>query len=518
MSKSRKAVRSVVIIIIFTLGSKILGFIREMLIAAKFGSGFETDTFFIALTTVSLFRVMITKSINTTMIPVLSEIESKEGKEGKRKHANNLLNIIMLVSLLIIAISWIMSPFLIRIVASGFKGKQFDLAVLLTRIGLPAIFFASVQGVFRGYLQSEMMFTESAAADIPFNFVYIFFLIFLTGSFGIKGLMVTSVLAVASQILIQIPGVRSIGYKHSFTMDFEDRYVKKMLYLIPPILVSAGISDLNKIIDRSLASTLTAGSISALNYSNRLGGLVTGVFVSAITTVMYPMFSQEANKGTYDGLKKAIIQGVNVVLIITIPATIGMIVLANPIVKVAFERGAFDANATYMTAGALVFYAVGLVGRAVRSVLHKVYYSVQDTKTPMVNGAIAVVVNIVLNFILVKFMAHKGLALATSISAIVTALLLLYDLRKKIGSFGFTKSIICGLKSLVASVIMGIVVYFLDINLINYMGNSVISELLALLASAGSGLIVYSILIYLFKVEEVNWIIRSVKDRLSIKK
>src|SRR5699024_1702732 len=189
MSKSRKAVRSVVIIIIFTLGSKILGFIREMLIAAKFGSGFETDTFFIALTTVSLFRVMITKSINTTMIPVLSEIESKEGKEGKRKHANNLLNIIMLVSLLIIAISWIMSPFLIRIVASGFKGKQFDLAVLLTRIGLPAIFFASVQGIFRGYLQSEMMFTESAAADIPFNFVYIFFLIFLSGSFGITGLI-----------------------------------------------------------------------------------------------------------------------------------------------------------------------------------------------------------------------------------------------------------------------------------------------------------------------------------------
>jgi len=140
MSKSKQAAKSVTIIIIFTIASKFLGFIRETLIAAKFGSGTETDTFFIALTAVSLFTSMITGSINTTMIPVLSEVEAKEGKVGKRSHTNNLLNIISLISIVIIALAWILSPNIIKVLAPGFEGKQFKLAVLMMKIGLTAIF------------------------------------------------------------------------------------------------------------------------------------------------------------------------------------------------------------------------------------------------------------------------------------------------------------------------------------------------------------------------------------------
>ncbi|HZK57846.1 MAG TPA: lipid II flippase MurJ, partial [Clostridia bacterium] len=260
--------------------------------------GVETDTFFIALTAVSLFSSMITGSINTTMIPVLSEIETREGKEGKRSHTNNLLNIVSLISIVIIALAWILSPNIIKVLAPGFGGKQFQLAVLMMRTGLPAIFFAGVQGVFRGYLQSELMFTESAASNFPFNFVYIFFLIFLSGLFGIKGLVVTSVLATAAQISIQIPGIKKAGFRYKYILDFKDRYVKKIIYLIPPVLVSVGVGDLNNIIDKSLASTLVAGSISALNYANRLVGLTTGIFISAIITVIFPMLSQVCNLGT----------------------------------------------------------------------------------------------------------------------------------------------------------------------------------------------------------------------------
>ena len=175
MSQSKKAAKSVLIIIIFTIGSKVLGFIREALIANKFGAGIETDTFFIALTAISLFTSMITQSINTTMIPVLSKVEVEEGKDGKNNHTNNLVNIIALTSILIITVAWILSPFIIKILASGFKGDQFRMAVIMMRIGLPAIFFAGIQGVYRGYLQSELMFTESAAAQFPYNFTYIFF-------------------------------------------------------------------------------------------------------------------------------------------------------------------------------------------------------------------------------------------------------------------------------------------------------------------------------------------------------
>lgn len=514
MSKSKQAAKSVTVIIIFTIASKFLGFIREMLIAAKFGSSVETDTYFIALSAITLFTIMITKSINTTMIPVLSEIEVKEGKDGKKNHTNNLLNIISIPSFILIVLAWMTAPFIMKILAAGFKGEQFKLAVSMMRIGLPVIFFSSVLGVFRGYLQSELMFTESAATAFPLNFVYIFFLIFLSGIFGIKGLMVASVLATASQISIQIFGIRKTGFKYGYILDFKDKYVKKIIYLIPPILVSTVISDLNRIIDKSLASTLIDGSISALNYANKLDGLTASIFISAIATVIFPMLSQEANKDSYDGLKKVAIYGINVILLITIPTIVGTIVLANPIVRVAFERGAFDSTATDMTVGALVYYSIGLVGASLGTLFRRVYYSLQDTKTPMINSFITVVINVVLNFALIKFMAHKGLALATSISVTVTSLVLLFMLRRKIGSFGFSESVKCGLKALSASVVMGAVVYFLDGILARNISGGTFSELIALLISAGTGALVYFVLIYLLKIDEVDWVIKVVRDRL----
>lgn len=515
MSKSKKAAKSALIIIIFSFSSKILGFIREQLIAAKFGSDAGTDTFFIALSAISLFTSMITSSINTTMIPVLSEIETKEGKKGKKEHTNNLLNIVILISIVIIIVAWFLAPFVMKILASGFEDEQFDLAVLMMRIGLPTIIFAGIVGVFRGYLQSELMFTESAAAAFPFNFTYIFFLIFLSSFFGIKGLMVTSVLAVLAQITIQIPGIRKTEFRYKYILDFKDKYVKKVIYLIPPVLISVGIDDINNMIDKSLGSRLVEGSISALNYSNRLKSLTTGIFISAITTVMYPMLSQEANKEDKSGFKNVILRGINIILLIIIPATVGMILLANPIVKVAFERGKFDSRATYMTAGALIFYSVGLVGIAFKSFLTRVYYSLQDTKTPMINSFVAVGVNVVFNFLLIGSMAHKGLALATSISAISTSLFLLYILRKKIGPFGFMDSIKCGLKSLISAAVMGVVVYFLNIVLAKNMGSGLVSEFIALVVSAGVGATIYFALIYLFKIEEVDWVIKLARERLN---
>lgn len=515
MSQSKKAAKSIAIIIFFSLASKFLGFIRESLIAAKFGSGVDTDTFFIALSAITLFTTMIIKSINNTMIPVLSEVEEKEGKQGKIDHTNNLLNIIFLVSFILMALAWILAPMIIKILATGFKGQQFHLAVLMMRIGLPAIFFASVQGVFRGYLQSELMFTESAIADLPFNFVYILFLTLLASKFDIRALMVVSVLAVAAQVTIQIPGVRKTGFRYRFILDFKDLYVRKIIYLIPPVLVSATISDLNSIVDKSMASNLVVGSISSLQYARRLESVIKGTFISAITTVIYPMLSKEANKDNHDGLKKTIIHGINIIMLITIPATVGIIVLANPIVRIAFERGAFDTIATNMTVGALIFYSIGLTASSVASMVNKVYYSLQDTKTPMTNSFIALAANIVLNLVFIKSMGHKGLALATSLSAIITLIYLLYKLREKIGNFGFTRSIQCALKSLIAAIVMGVTVYFLDALLVKYIGIGTMKEFIALLISTGLGALVYFVLIYAFQIEELNWIIKAIRSRLT---
>lgn len=514
MLHSKKAARSVALIIVFSFGGKLLGFIREMFIGAKFGAGIETDSYFIAMSAISLFTSIITSSINTTMIPVLGEIEHREGKDGKTLHTNNLLNIVSLTSLAIITLAWILTPLIVKVIAPGFDSfEQYNLVITLVRIGLPTIFFAGIQGLFRGYLQSEQNFIETALNSFPFNLTYIFYLLLLSSYFGIKGLMVTSSLAVLSQVILQISGIRKTEFRYKFLLDFKDIYIKKILYLIPPVLLSVGINDINKIIDKAMASTLIDGSVSALNYATRMDMLVRGVFISAIATVLYPMLSREANKGSYDGLKKVTIKGINIILLITIPATVGMILLANPIVKVAFQRGRFDSFATYMTSGALVFTVVGMTGASLRMLLNNVYYSIQDTKTPVINGFISVVINVIFNLILIKPMAHMGLALATSISSSVGSILLIYGLRKKIGSFGFMKSVKCGLKALAASIVMGIAVYFLNKFISIIMGSGTLAELITLLISAGIGALTYFILIYLFKIEEVDWVIEVVKDK-----
>jgi len=515
MSQSKRVLKSAIIIIVFSITSKLLGFARESLIAAKFGSSAMTDTFFIALTAISLFTSIIINSINNTMIPVFFEIESIKGKRGKKEHTNNFLNIVVLVSVFIMILAWFSAPIILRVLAYGFHGEQLQLALLMVRLGLPAIIFAGIQGVFMGYLQSELMFIETAATLFPFNIVYLAYLIFLSGTFGIKGLMVASVFAVAAQIIIQLPGVIKTGFRYKAILSLKDEYVRKIVLLIPPVLMSVAVGDLNKIIDKSMASTLAVGSISALNYADRLNGIIISIFVSAISTVIFPMLSNEANKGTYDKYKKVIINGINTVLLITIPATIAMIILANPLVRIAFQRGAFSIEATHMTVGALIFYSIGLVSLALLSLLNLTYYSLQDTKTPMIISFISVGINITFNFILIRPMAHKGLALATSISSVIAFLMLIYGLRKKIGSFGFFKSAKCGVKALLASAIMGVVVYFINMGLMSRMGGNTLSEFIALLITVGAGLLVYSIIIYFFRIEEMEWVIKVVREKFA---
>lgn len=515
MSNASRAAKSTIIIIIFSLGSKFLGFIREVLIASKFGSGMETDTFFIAVTATGLLTTMIGLSINTTMIPILSEVEAKEGKQGKIYHTNNTLNIIYAISLLIVVIGWIAAPIIIRILASGFQGEQFDLAVKLMRIGLPVMFFSCTVYVFRGYLQSEMMFAESGASNFPYNFVYIFFLLFFSNRFGIKGLTIASVLAAASQIIIQIPGAKKTGFKYKFIFDIKDEYIRKLFLLVPPVLIGVAINDINKIIDRTLASNLVTGSISALNYAHRLEGLILGVFISAISTVIFPMLSKEASNDNMIAMKKIMGHGINIILVITIPATVGLIVLATPIVQIAFERGAFNSYDTVMTSQALIFYSIGLLAASLRPLLNKVYYSLQDTRTPMLNGGISVVFNIVFNLILMRYMAHSGLALATSLAAIITIILLYAGLKRKIGSLGTKTYIICGAKSGIASAIMGIAAYLIYNRMYWMLEESAVGNIVSLLTSVAVAVLIYLILCYTLGIEEVKLVVDSGQRKLK---
>lgn len=514
MYKSKRAAKSALIIMIFTLGSKFLGFIRETLIAAKFGAGEETDAFLVALTATGIIGGLISSAINNTFIPVLLEIEVKKGKPGKIKHTNNMINSIFLISLSLVLFGWLTSPFLIKLLAKGFYGRQYKLAVNLTKIGMPQLLFYGLIGVLTGYLNSEQMHVSSAAIGFPFNFTYILYLLLLSKSFGIKGLMITTVIAVVSQLLILLPGAKKAGFRYELVINLKDQYIKKVLYMSFPIFISVALNDLNAIVDRTLASTLVSGSISALNYANRLNSLVLSVFIYAIVTVIFPILSKEKSNNNIREMKEIISNGVTIILLITIPATVGLVVLATPIVQVAFQRGEFDKIATIMTSRALIFYSLGLVSMSIRTFLDRVYYSLQDTRTPMINVAISVILNIILNLILVRPMAHAGLALATSIAVTVTTFFMFYGLRKKIGSLGTHSYLRCGLKAGIASIIMGMLVFILYHRLYRIFRMSKLCNLISLLFAGGTGIVSYVILCCLFGIKEVKEIVINGRDKI----
>ena len=225
------------------------------------------------------------------------------------------------------------------------------------------------------------------------------------------------------------------------------------------------------------------------------------------------MLSSAFSRNEDDLVKDIFKQGVNIILIITIPATIGIMLLAKPMVFLFFQRGAFDDLATTMTSGALVFYAIGLVGASLRLMLNKVFYSFQDTRTPMINGAIAVGLNVVLNLILIKSMQHRGLALATSISTTISTAILFISLRKKLGHIGLGNMAATFIKTLVSALVMGGVVYLLYFKLGALLPDVKIVQMIMLLVSVAVGAIVYFILCLLFRIKEMKLLVRSIIRR-----
>lgn len=513
MNKKGRAAKSVTMIAVFTLLSKGLGFIREVMIASKFGSGVETDTYFIAMTATVMIMSILGSAMNTSLVPIFTEIGEKKGKEGKLKYLNNILNIVFYITLILAILAFIFAPLTIKILAKGFEGEQFRLAVQLNRIGLPIIIFLGFTHVFSGYLQSSQIFGPHAIMGFPYNAVFLIYLFFASDNPDIGILMLVSVIASSTQFLIQVPAVRHSGYRYSLNVNLRDPYIKKAMIMVLPIVMGSAVQQIGVIIDKTLASELVDGSISALSYASRTNDVVISVFITAITTVVFPMLSKAfANNNKKEGID-ILSQSVGIIFIITVPATIGIIMLAHPIVEIFFQRGAFSESAAIMTGESLVFYSIGLVGIALRLILNKVFYSLQDTRTPMINGGVAVLIDIVLNLVLIGPMQHKGLALSTSISAIVTALMLLVDLRVKLGQLGIKKMLVTFIKTTLASLVMGIAVYLIYYKLGAILPATKIIQFIMLIISILAAVIVYVFMLVVLRVKELRFIGKALKNR-----
>lgn len=501
--------KTALLIMIITIFSKILGFGREVTLSYFYGASSVSDAYLIALTIPSVIFSFIGTGISTGYIPMYSKIENSYGVETSNKYTNNLINVLLIFCTVIIILGLIFTEQIVKVFAVGFTDETLLLTVKFTRLSLLGIYFTGLIGIFSGFLQLKGNYVIPASVGFPLNFCIILSIII---SYKTNNIVLASgsVIATASQLVLLLPFIFNNGYSYKFNLDFKDEHLRRMVYIALPVIIGVSVTQINVLIDRTIASTIAVGGISALNYANKLNGFVQGIFVLSIATVMYPIISKMAAKNDMIGLKRTVSEAISGTNLLVIPATIGAMIFAEPIVRLLFGRGAFDETAVEMTAYALFFYSLGMVGYGLREVLSRAFYSLQDTKTPMINAAISMGMNIVLNIILSRFLGIGGLALATSISAIFCTFLLFISLRKKIGHFGMKKVTITFIKILGTSLIMGVIAKLSFDILINSIG-----ENLSLIASIGIGATVYFIIIYFMKIEEVDVMVNALKSKLK---
>lgn len=505
-----KVAKTTIMLILITVLSKILGFAREVVLGTMYGTTVYSDIYIIAMNIPAVLFSLLGTAISTTFIPLYYENCGSYGDEKGLRYTNNIFNISIIIAILIFILAFVFTEPLVKIFAFGYEGEKLDITIKFTKIMMCSSLAIVTNNIMTAYLQAKEQFIIPGFIGFPLSIVTIISII-LSAKINIYILPLGTVIAMFSQSVFLYYFAKKYGYKYMMNYNIKDEYIKKMILLVAPVLIGVAVNQVNVMIDRTLASSLIEGSVSALNYANRLNGFVFGLFITSIGAVIYPILSKLSCENNLEAFNNSVVKSINSVILLVTPISIGAIVLAKPIVKLLFERGAFDETATTMTATALVFYSIGMVGFGLRDILSKIFYSLQDTKTPMVNGAIAMALNIVLNFTLIRPMGYAGLALATSISTIICIVLLFISLKKKVKYIKYKKIFMSTTKSIIASIIMGIGTYYSYYTLINLFSSGFISQFIVLFMSIFIGVIIYTLLVIILKVDEVNIILQFIK-------
>ncbi|MDI7247118.1 MAG: murein biosynthesis integral membrane protein MurJ [Bacillota bacterium] len=424
------------IIVFVSIVSKLLGFARETSLAAVFGATYATDAYLVGQTIPMLVFAAVGAALGNTFIPVFSQVRRDRGREAAFRMASSVINATVVLSLACVLVGEAFAGPLARLVAPGFQGPVHALTVTMSRIMFPMVLFQGLSGILTGMLQTEGNFAVPALVSLAFNAVLIASILGLGPVFGIGAVAAGTVVAVAAQALLQMPALARLGYKWEPVVDFRDPGLRRIGALVGPVLLATAVGQLGLVVDRVLASGLAEGSVAALNYGNRLMGLVPGVFGLAIITVMFPTLAGFAAARDFARFGRAFAEAAKMINFILVPAAVGMAVLRVPLVRLAFERGAFDARATEATAWALLFFCVGVSVFTLRDMVSRAFFALQDTTTPMIVGAASVGINIVLNLLLVGPLKHGGLALATSLAGVFGVAVLLWMLRERVRALG----------------------------------------------------------------------------------
>ncbi|HEX9061727.1 MAG TPA: murein biosynthesis integral membrane protein MurJ, partial [Clostridia bacterium] len=423
--------------------------------------------------------------------------------EKTQRFLNNILTIFSIISIIIIALSMLGSRLLVKFIAPGLDVNTTEIASQLNIIMLPFSFFLVMSNIMSVYLQAHERFISPALTSYTYGVFGIGSMV-LFHQYGIVALAAGSALSFLGMFLIQLPSAHRQGLRYRPLIDLKDEGLKMMGRLLIPVIISSAFSQIYMIVDRIMASGLDQGSITALDYANRVNTIYYNIFVASISTVIFPILARHS--GDMDKFTFSLGKALRIASIISLPITAGFIVLRVPVVQLLFEHGAFNKNDTIKTSIALACLAVGSIGIAFRDFINRAFYALKDTKTPMINGIIVIILNIIFSFVLVRLFGIGGLAMGTSIAAIISGIMLLLRIRRKVGQIRGTWVAKGFFQSAIASIIMGIIIYMCNIFMIpafhlqdNILGRGLTITILTLI-----GALIYFLVLFIFRMEEVH--------------
>ncbi len=421
---------------VWTMASRILGFARDMLIAFILGTGPVADAFFVALRLPNLFRRLFGEgAFNAAFVPSISQILHTEGEAAAAGFAEEATAVMVFWLGSITAIGEIFMPWLLYVLAPGFSGNQgkFALAVALTRIMFPYLFFVCLTALFSGVLNAMNRFAAAAAAPLLFNVFSIAFMLGLTPYVQNPGYALAWGVTVSgvAQMLLLIWAMRRAGMRLRLPRPRLTARMKTLFKRMAPGLVGAGVTQLNVSIDIIIGTLLPAGSVSILYYADRVNQLPLGVIGTAAGTALLPVLARQIALKDDAAALATLNRALESVLMLTLPAAIGLSVAALPVVDLLFARGAFTLHTALLTSHSLAAFAIGLPLFALVKVLTPGFYGRGDTVTPLKIGVAAVLLNLAMNLVFMKPLQAVGPALATSLASLFNAAMLAVILHKR---------------------------------------------------------------------------------------
>jgi putative peptidoglycan lipid II flippase len=512
--------RAAGVVSLFTLMSRVLGLVRDMVIASFFGASIAADAFVVAFKIPNMLRRFTAEgSMTIAFIPVFTEYLKTKSKKDAFELARIILTLLSLLLVFLTVSGILLSPWIVKIIAPGFcdEAAKYELTVLLTRITFPYIFLVSIVAFFMGVLNSMKHFAAPAAAPVFLNVGIIGATLFVAPHLSepvvstAAGVLIGGVL----QVMLQLPFVLKKGLSLKPLWQPSHPAVKRIGLLILPALFGSAIYQINQLVSTLLASYLQEGSVSWLYYADRLVELPLGVFAIAISTAALPSLSRQALEKKEDAFIDTLNHSLKLTFFITIPSLVGLIVLGKPIIQLFFQRGEFDVFSRNMTSVALVYYSMGLWAFSGVKIVVSAFYALQDTKTPVRVSAITFLTYLTLGMSLMGPLQHGGLALALSLSSAVNFLLLVYLLKKRLRSWKLKPVLLSVLKVVLASLIMGAGVFYLKDSFFTDSPDQKTYELIVQVAVlVVSGAVLYVAAAFFFKCRELMATLELMKRKI----